>query len=837
MNMTRLLMRQWQSQPSRAAATVASVAVAVGAVVATWAAADASRSGYRRLAETAEGTPSLVVSSSERERFEPSLVPRLADIPGVRATVPLVFSPVLMRAGGRRVHEMAVGVDVTGLVTAGLLTLATGRPCVAADEVVLDSDLAAGLGLAVDDDVVVLSRRRIVRLRITGLARGETTHWFAEGAGVMLGLAALESMSLTDGRIDRVRIALASDANRNAVRATVTSRLPHGLTVEVPPGAESLADDVLRAAHLGLDFVTGLTIAMAWFIVGNTMLMNVTERRRGLSLVRVLGGTSRQVQRLVVCEAAALGFLGAVVGAAAGMLAARPMALGISRALQVPELAPPPNPVIALVAAIAAVAVTVTAAWWPARSAAHLDMLEGLAAAPPPPRRGIAWRHVAVVILLATAAEGTLGLVAMQYLPPRASVPAGITLLLAFVALTPLVLPTIVRLLARLVPTGFRTERALAVEQVLRHPARTALTTGVMVVAVTNGIGLGHSIRDNVDDLLGWYARNLRTDWILTRAGLFTPAASDAAPRLQGLEQEVQGLAGVAAVDTVSVALGRISGNACVVVARNPSVDAATAPQGIEATPEEIRAGLEHGAALAGTMLATRLGIKAGDEVPVEVAGRTVRLRVAALVVDYTAGGSSLHVSRDTGRRLFGMEEPDIVLVTADEHERKALREPLARIAVEHGMILRSSGELQEFVNALVNGVVGSLWTILALGFVVGSMGVANTVTMNVLEQKRTLALLRAIGMDRRQVVRLVLLQSILLGAAGGLIGVTSGLVTAAFIQLASQPLVGHPVSFRLRPDVVAVNVAAAIAVTAAAAWLPARRALRMDLLESVTAE
>lgn len=837
MNMTKLLMRQWQTQPSRAAATVASVAVAVGAVVATWAAANASRSGYRRLAETAEGTPSLIVSSADRERFDSSRVPRLADIPGVRATVPLVFNPTLMRAGGRRVHEMAVGVDVAGLANAGLLTLATGRPCVAADEVVLDSDLAGSLGLDVDDDVVLLSRRRISRLRITGLARGETTRWFAEGAGVMLGLAALESMSLADGRIDRVRVAVASNANRGNVRATVASRLPRELTVEVPPGVDSLADDVLHAAHLGLDFVTGLTIAMAWFIVGNTMLMNVTERRRGLSLVRVLGGTSRQVQRLVMGEAAALGFIGAVVGAAAGMLAARPMALGISRALQVPGLAPPPNPMIALVAAIAAVAVTVTAAWWPARSAAQLDMLEGLAAAPPLPRPGIAWRHVALVILLAAAAEGTLGLVAMQYLPPRAAVPAGIILLLAFVALTPLVLPTIVRLLARLVPDGLRTERVLAVEQVLRHPARTVLTTGVMVVAVTNGIGLGHSIRDNVDDLLGWYARNLRTDWILTRAGLFTPAAEAGGSRLLGLEQKVRSLSGVATVEAVSVALGRISGGACIVVARNPSDDAATAPQGIGATPEQIRAGLEDGAALAGSMLATRLGIQAGDEVHVEVAGHTVRLRVAALVVDYTAGGSALQVSRTTGRSLFGMEEPDIVLVEAAERERETLREPLARLATEHGMILRSSGELQEFVNGLVNGVVGSLWTILAIGFVVGSMGVANTVTMNVLEQRRGLALLRAIGMSRSRVVRLVLLQSILLGAAGGLIGVTSGLVTAAFIQLASQPLVGHPVSFRLRPDVVVVNVAAAIAVTAAAAWLPARRALRMDVLEAVTAE
>jgi len=829
-------MRQWQARPGRAVATAASVAVAVAAVVATWAAADASRSGYRQLAEAAEGTPSLVVSAGDRNRFASSLIPRLADIPGVRAVVPLVFRPALLRVGRRRVREMAIGFDVRGLVQAGLLELARGRPCIGADEVVLDSDLAAGLGLDVGDQVLLLARRRLVRLQVTGLVRGEATRWFAEGAGVFVGIAAIEAMSAGDGLVDRVRIALVRDADRSAVRASVADRLPESLLVELPPGVDRLADDVLHAANLGLDFVTGLTVAMSWFIVGNAMLMNVTERRRGLTLLRVLGGTSRQVQRLVTYEAAALGMLGAVAGAVAGMVVAQPIAAGISRALQVPDLAPRPNPMIAFTAVIAAVAVTVSAAWWPARSAATLDMLEGLAAAPPPPPPGISRHRVAAVILLAAVAESLLGLVAMQHLPPRASVPAGITLLLAFVALTPLVLPTIVRVVARLVPRRFHVERALAVEQVLRHPSRTALTTAVMVVAVTNGIGLGHSIRDNVDDLLDWYSRTLRADWVLTRTGLFSPGATDGS-RSRGIERQLEELAGVATVDAVSVALGRISETSCIVVARNPADDLAAAPGGPELSPEALRRALENGEALAGTMLAQRLGLEPGDDVLVESAGRSARLRIAALVVDYTAGGSSLQVSRATGSRLFGMEEPDILLVTAQEGSRDRLGESLATLAAEHGMILRSFAELQQFVHGLVDGVVGSLWAILMLGFVVGSLGVANTVTMNVLEQRRTLALLRAVGMSRRQLVRLVLLQSVLLGTAGGLIGISSGLVTAAFIQVASQPLLGHPVSFRLRPDVVVVNVAAAIVVTAVAAWLPARRALRMDLVESMTAE
>lgn len=837
MTTATLLLRQWQNRPGRALATVASVAVAVGAVVATWSAADASRAGYRRLTEAVGGAPSLVVVARDGGRFESSSVPRLADVPGVKAAVPLFFRPTLLRVGDRRVREVAVGVDADGLVRAGLLELAAGAACVAGDETVLDENLAAALGLGVGDEVIFFARRRITRLRITGLARSGSLHWFADGAGVVVDIGALEAMSLADGMIDRVRIALAPHADRQQVRAAVAARLPAHLVAEVPAGGERLAEDVMHSANLGLDFVTGLTGAMAWFIVGNAMLMNVTERRRGLALVRVLGATARQVRRLVTLEAALLGLAGSLIGAAAGLLAARPISTGIARALQAPDAGLTIDPRIAVVTVIVGVAITVAAAWWPAREAVAADMLEGLASAPPRPPAGMPWRLVGAVILLAAAAEATLGLVALEWLPPRASVPAGIALLLAFVALTPLVLPMLVRALARLVPSRFRTERLLAVEQILRHPVRTALTTGVMVAAVTSGIGLGHSIRDNTDDLLGWYARTLRADWLLTRAGLLTPAAEGHDARTHGAEEAIRGLGGVEAVEGMSIMIGRAGGQPVVVVARDLPADTAAVPHPVDGTTADVAAALERGDALAGTMLARRLGIAAGDEISVEVGGRTTRVRVAMLIVDYLAGGASLQVSRAAGRRLFGMETADVVLVTAVAGEAASLREPLAKVAAEHTMLLRSFGELRAFVDSLVQGVVGSLWTILGLGFVVGSLGVANTVTMNVLEQRRSLGLLRAVGMRSRQVERLVLLESVLLGAAGGLIGVAGGLVTAGFIQLASQPLLGHPIAFRVRPDVVAVNLAAAIGVTTIAAWLPARRAVRMDLLESISAD
>jgi len=422
-------------------------------------------------------------------------------------------------------------------------------------------------------------------------------------------------------------------------------------------------------------------------------------------------------------------------------------------------------------------------------------------------------------------------------LPPRASVVSGVAMLLAFVALTPFLLIPLVRLLGRLVPERWRVEGSLAVEQIVRNPIRTALTAGVLVVAVSNAIGLGHAIRDSVEDVLGWYGKMLKADWVLTQAGALSASREERSNASQAMEAEVRQLSGVAAVEGIGVATGRIPGGVCVVLARDLPPTGPLPLQPVGATEADVRAALDRGEAVAGTVLAQRTGLKPGDDVIVEVFGRKTPVRIAALVVDYSSGGASLMLRRDAARRLFGLETADVLLVTAAPGAAAGLEAPLQRIAKERSMLLRSFAEIRVTIDTIVSGGVGSLWSILGLGFGVGSLGVANTVAMSVMEQKRSLGLLRAVGMRRGQVVRMVILQSMLLGVAAGLVGLVAGLSTAVFIQFVSQPLLGHPLAIRIRPDVVAVSLAAAVLVTAVAAWLPARRAVGLDLLEAMAAE
>ncbi len=121
-----------------------------------------------------------------------------------------------------------------------------------------------------------------------------------------------------------------------------------------------------------------------------------------------------------------------------------------------------------------------------------------------------------------------------------------------------------------------------------------------------------------------------------------------------------------------------------------------------------------------------------------------------------------------------------------------------------------------------MSGVVGSLWGLLTLAFIVAAFGIANTLTMNVLEQTREIAILRVLGMSRGQVRKMVLSQAIIMGTMGLITGLLAGLTTVYVINLCMLPLLGHSVEMTIRPVLLLGCFAAALAIVLLAAWMPA---------------
>jgi putative ABC transport system permease protein len=378
-------------------------------------------------------------------------------------------------------------------------------------------------------------------------------------------------------------------------------------------------------------------------------------------------------------------------------------------------------------------------------------------------------------------------------------------------------------------------EGRLAHRQIRRWPVRTALTAGVLYIAVTMGIGQGTVIINCIDDVRIWERRTNVADFFL-RADFADTTTGQAIELPAQLANEIRNIPDVTNMDTISVFDVSIAGQRAFAVAGD--FTGADLPIDLyRGDPSLVRQRLLAGEVVLGTVLAQQTGVQPGDEITLDTRQGARPFRVAALTIDYMVGGHIIYMHRALAQRLFGVEGASMFLIRALPDARPAVQSSLEALAKRHGLMLHSAADLSRMVESIAAGVVSGVWGIRVLGFVVAALGIANTLTMNVLDQTRELAVLRVVGMTRRQVHKTVLSQAVLIGLIGLLLGLFVGIFAAYVINLVMLLVLGFPVPLVFDPDLLLGCSLAVIGLVLAAALLPARRAARLDLLTALQYE
>ena len=136
-----------------------------------------------------------------------------------------------------------------------------------------------------------------------------------------------------------------------------------------------------------------------------------------------------------------------------------------------------------------------------------------------------------------------------------------------------------------------------------------------------------------------------------------------------------------------------------------------------------------------------------------------------------------------------------------------------------------------------MSGVVGTLWGLIALGFVIASFGIVNTLTMNVLEQTREIGILRAIAMKRRQISRMIFSQAMVVGVVSLIPGILGGIVFAYLLNVSTYPMTGLRLELRFEALLIVGSMVMVLGLSAAAAMFPARRASRLQVITALQYE
>jgi putative ABC transport system permease protein len=334
---------------------------------------------------------------------------------------------------------------------------------------------------------------------------------------------------------------------------------------------------------------------------------------------------------------------------------------------------------------------------------------------------------------------------------------------------------------------------------------------------------------DNVKNVRDWYTRAIIGDFFVrsTNPDIATGAAADMPA---DIEAKLNQVSGVEFIDAIRYVSARSGENSILVVVRNFVGKPTDFFDLVEGTPAEALQGLRDGKVVVGTVLTQRLGLHKGDKIPLETKLGTRELEIAATTNEYFAGGLTVYLHSDAALELLDVSGVDAYVIQADDNRLAEVEKQLQVICQENHVILQSYVEVVEFINNKVNGIIASLWMLLALGCVIAAMGLINTLTMNIIEQTREIGMLRVIAMTRSQVRRMIFSQALLLGIIGLVPGALAGIFVSYVISLSAFSILGHNVIFEMRYGLIVGCLVLGMFIVLLASLLPAERAARLKI-------
>ncbi|HUG71317.1 MAG TPA: FtsX-like permease family protein [Pirellulaceae bacterium] len=835
MALLKFSLREVSSRPVRTLLTILSIVIAVGAVVSVSIATTTTRVAQQNMFSAVTGRAALEVVAEGGGSFPVTIANEIDQLHGVQA-VPLIRRYTIIYLTDRKVKAQVMGIVPERDQLVRDYEVVSGRMFSAGTEVALDATFARSLRLQVGDTVKMLTRGGMKTSEIVGLVKPRSGSAVSEGGLLYMSLGLAQSRFKLGAEIDAVQIVLDEAAEVETTQAEVASHLPVGLVVRQPNMRSRLAEETMLATEQGLQLATAFALVIAAFIIFNTFQMTVGERRRQLGILRAIGATRRQVMFLILREGLLIGLIGMILGGAVGYAGARVLARATAKLLQTPMPEAEVTIVPFVLAAVFGLGISVIATLIPARRAGKLSPSEAMrvvaAGEIEAPRL---WNLILGAVVVGIGAIGLTGCI-LGWFPIVVSVDSVVVVLVGLVFLLPAGLPAATGFVLLLLRPWLGVEGRLARRQLLRHPGRTTMTIGVLFIAISTGVGLANTIVDNVRDVKQWYQQAIVGDFFV-RAMMPDMATGQAADMPEGLDREIKAIRGVEGLDTIRFVQATSAGNSVIIVVREFTEDKQDYFDLVDGENEEVLQGISAGKVVLGSVLAQRTGLGRGDTIPLETREGEKQLSIVGTTNDYIGGGLTIYMHRNAAKELLAVEGVDAYIIQASSDRLAAVESSLQKLCDERGLLLQSYAELVQFIERMMDGVIGSLWALLALGFVIAAFGLVNTLAMNILEQTRELGVLRVVAMTRSQVRRTILAQAIMMGLIGLAPGTILGLAVAYFINLATLPTTGHVVLFVFRPWLLVISFSLALLIVLVAAWIPAERAARLKLTDALQYE
>ncbi|MEU5425695.1 FtsX-like permease family protein [Streptomyces olivoreticuli] len=803
------------------------------------AAAGRATDGYERIAVdvAADADPA---DGGRPGNLDARTVATLAELPGVAAAAGRVdgFAAVAGRDGRLIGHgsshqggNFAPGADGTDPA----YRFVRGSGPTGDDAIALDETTAAKGGYRVGDTVRVGTDKGAASYTLSGVFRTDGTKLPSGGSLTLFAGATAQRLFLEPGRFQNVELTAAPGTHPQELLGRVQSVLPKGTTAvtgarlaQIKANLATADSDTMSQILVGF---AAVALFVATFLISNTFTMLVTRRTRELALMRAVGASRKQVRRILLTESLLVGAIASVAGLAAGTGVA-----ALLRTLFAPADTPAAplvlTPGTAIVSMLVGTLLPMVAAWLPIRRAMAIPPVAALSAAEPaaPARAGSLRTGIGAALALTGTAAVVYGALTTGK-DARTVIGVGAALALTgAIGLIPLLSRPFVALFRPLLTRLHPVHGDLAARNTVRDPRRTGATAAALAIALTLASGLsvlGASAARYLDRAT---THAFTADYLVKPAEggrRLTPAATAPLKKLPG-----------ATLSPLDQSTGyRLAGTSSVLT----GVDPATIGRLLRYDVVKGSLGcLAEGRIAVADFKAEEAGWHVGQTLPLQrqdgqrgsvTIGAIYRADEQSDLMPSITAPDSLVARYDSAPHTAG-----ILLATDGGPGRAALADVTHALGDNPALAVLDQADIRDRDSGSIGDQLNVFYALLSMALTIAALGIANTLAMSVLERRKEIGTLRALGLDRAGVTRMIRLEALLLGALGATVGTVMGVFLGwALGRTLQESVVGYELV--LPWGRLALGVLIALAGALLASLWPARRAARVDIPAATTAQ
>lgn len=710
--------------------------------------------------------------------------------------------------------------------------LVSGHAPSGRDEVLIDSKTAERAGYKVGDTVRISVDGPVLTPRVSGVFTTDDGNVAAGGSLALFDTPTAQALFGKKGAYDEIDVKAATGTSQTALQASLDKALPSKL-VETSTGKQ-LADDQaqqisssMSGLKQGLLVFAGISLFVGTFIIANTFTMLVAQRTRELALMRAVGASRRQVTRSVLIEAFVVGTVAGVTGLVAGIgIGAGLRSLLGSFGASMPDGPLVVTPGTVVTALAVGVVITVLAAWLPGRRAAKIPPVAAMSSVhAKATTKSLVLRNTLGALFSAAGVAVVLAATSMDGSDGQAPMGIGAVLLIIGVfILTPLLSRPLIAAAAPVLRV-FGVSGKLARQNSVRNPRRTAATASALMIGLTLITGMtvmAGSLQTSIDKMA---SSAIRADYVVSMA--------NRSPLSPGVAKKIAADPDVTASSPLRNAESRIDGRTEFLTGVNGSVigeltdlkvdDGTFKVGGSQVVVDQDRA--------------KDYGWKAGSRFTVHYEdGKAQQLTVAGVYEGNDMLNGIMIDNRVLTPHLSDASDMQVMVKTADGVSASA-KDGLEKVLGTNPAIkVQDKQDISDDIAQMFTLMLNMVYGLLGMAVIVAVLGVINTLAMSVFERSQEIGMLRAIGLDRTAVKRMVRLESLVISLFGGVLGIGLGV----FFGWAAGELLGTkmPTYELVLPwgRMTVFLLLAAVVGILAALW-PARRAARLNMLTAIKAE